>query len=329
MNRGHSGSGTKASIASALELELSATGLGEGMRAAGRSCRRTCRYRRHDDTDYPDNVLIDDHRIANGVHGKGIPLVLIHGTPSFSFVWRNVLPQLTEVGRRVHVFDLLGYGHSERPVDPAVDTSVAGQVMLLRKLFDHWNLESAHVIAHDIGGAVAQRFTLDYPRQVRTLTLIDTVSFDSWPSPRTREQIEAGLDKLIKAPDTQHRAHFRDWIRTAFADPNNMAEEVLAAYVNVIAGPVGQSSFFQHQVAHYDPRYTQDLTDRLVELGEHPVQLIWGADDRWQVIDWAYRLHASIPGARLHVLGKCGHFAMEDRPEEIARLVSGFTDELT
>ncbi|MDZ7840932.1 MAG: alpha/beta hydrolase [Gammaproteobacteria bacterium] len=275
----------------------------------------------------PENSLIGGYRIAHGTHGAGVPLVLIHGTPSFSFVWRNVVPRLVKAGLHVHVFDLLGYGHSERPRDPAVDTSVAGQTTVLRQLFDHWELASAHFVAHDIGGAVAQRFTLNHPRRVRTLSLIDTVSFDSWPSARTREQMKAGLDKLIRAPDAEHRAHFRDWIRTTVADPDGMAEEVLAAYIDMIAGPVGQSSFFQHQVAHYDPRYTQELTDRLAELGERPVQLIWGAEDRWQVVDWAYRLRACIPGSRLHVLERCGHFAMEDRPEEIVRLVSAFTTE--
>ena len=72
-----------------------------------------------------DNVIIDGQRIACGTHGTGDPLVLIHGTPSHSFIWRNVVPKLNDTGYRVHLFDLLGFGASERPRDPAVDTSVA------------------------------------------------------------------------------------------------------------------------------------------------------------------------------------------------------------
>lgn len=275
----------------------------------------------------PDNAIIDGYRIAYGVHGEGPPVVLIHGTPSFSFIWRHIVPDLQAAGRRVHVFDLLGYGHSERPVDPAVDTSVARQVEVLLALLDRWGLGDAHVVAHDIGGAVAQRLALFHPERVRTLTLVDSVSFDSWPSPRTREQMKAGLEHLIKAPDAEHRGQFREWIKTTVAEPEQMPEEALAAYVDMISGPVGQPSFFQHQVAHYDPRYTAELTDRLPELGERPLQLIWGEDDHWQVLDWAHRLHDAIPGARLHVLERCGHFAMEDRPEAIARYVIDFTAE--
>lgn len=96
-------------------------------------------------------------------------------------------------------------------------------------------------------------------------------------------------------------------------------------YLGMITGPVGQASLFQHQVAHYDPRHTLVVADRLHELAAMPVQVIWGEDDAWQVVDWGRRLHAAIPGSTLHVLPGCGHFAMEDQPEAVADLVIEFT----
>ena len=71
-------------------------------------------------------------------------------------------------------------------------------------------------------------------------------------------------------------------------------------------------------------RHTAELTPRLAELGNLPVQLIWGADDVWQVVAWAHRLNEAIPGSELHVLEDCGHFAMEDQPEKIASLLVDF-----
>ena len=71
----------------------------------------------------PDNVIIDGQRIAYGVYGAGIPVLLVHGTPSYSYIWRDVLPGLVDAGYRVFVYDLLGYGHSERPWDESIDTS--------------------------------------------------------------------------------------------------------------------------------------------------------------------------------------------------------------
>lgn len=272
----------------------------------------------------PDSVLIDGRRIAVGVMGAGPPVILIHGTPSFSYIWRNVAPRLAAAGYRVHLFDLLGFGYSERPRDPAMDTSVGAQVPILAALMDHWGLVDTHIVAHDIGGAVAQRFGIFHKERVRTLTLIDTVSFDSWPSPRTREQMRAGLDTLIKAPDAEHRAHFRGWLETTVSGVSRFREEALDAYLDMISGPVGQASLFQHQVAHYDPRHTLEIADRLGELGAKPVQLIWGEEDAWQIIDWAYKLKAAIPAADLHIVAGAGHFAMEDRPTEIAQLLVDF-----
>lgn len=275
------------------------------------------------------NVLIGGHRIACAAFGAGEPVVLIHGTPSSSYIWRNVAPVLVEAGYLVHLFDLLGYGASERPFDPAVDTSVSGQVQVLQDLMAHWGIGRAHIVAHDIGGAVAQRFCIFHPEKARTLTLIDTVSFDSWPSKRTKQQMQAGLDALIEAPDAEHRAHFRDWLLSTVVNKERFASDALEIYVDLISGPVGQASLFQHQVAHYDHKHTSEITDRLGELSSLPVQILWGAQDAWQVTDWAHRLHAAIPGSKLHLLPDCGHFAMEDQPERISELVIEFMREFS
>ena len=272
----------------------------------------------------PENTLINGHRIANGTHGVGEPVVLIHGTPSSSYIWRNVVPGLVDSGHEVHLFDLLGYGLSERPWDPAVDTSVSGQVPILERLITHWGLQRTHIVAHDIGGAVAQRFCIFNPQSVKGLSLIDTVSFDSWPSKRTNEQMKAGLDALIKKPDEEHRAHFRDWILSTVHDKDRIRAGSLDTYVNYISGPVGQGSFFQHQVGHYNHKHTSEMENRIGELGKMPVQILWGENDEWQMVDWAHKLHAAIPGSLLHVIPECGHFAMEDQPGRICELLTTF-----
>lgn len=57
--------------------------------------------------------------------------------------------------------------------------------------------------------------------------MIDVVSFDSWPSGRTRQQMKAGLDKLIKAPDAEHRAHFRDWLLSTVRNKARLTDTAL------------------------------------------------------------------------------------------------------
>ncbi len=270
------------------------------------------------------HVLINNARIAFGVHGEGEPVVLIHGTPSSSYIWRNNLPALIEAGYRVHLYDLLGFGLSERPWSGDVDTSVTGQVPILEGLMGHWGLKDAHIIAHDIGGAIAQRYAVFSPERLRSLTLIDVCSFDSWPSKRTHEQMQEGVETLIAKPGVEHRQHFREWLLSAVNDKQNLKESALEVYLSYISGPIGQGSLFQHQIRHYDPKHTLEISNRLNELAALPVQIIWGEDDAWQVVAWAQKLHDAIPNAKLHILKDCGHFAMEDKPDEIGRHLVDF-----
>jgi len=274
------------------------------------------------------NALINGSRVAYGVYGDddGEPVVLLHGTPSSSLIWRNIVPKLVEAGYKTHVFDLLGYGVSERPWDSSVDTSMTGQVVVLKGLLSLWGLETAHIVAHDIGGGIAQRFAVFSPQRVRSLTLIDVVSYDSYPSKRTKEQMQKGLESLIKAPDADHRSHFREWLLSTVQNKQKLPVDV---YLDYISGPIGQPSLFEHQVRHYDPKHTMEVADRLHELGKLPVQICWGADDAWQVVDWAYRLHKAIPGSRLDILEGAGHFSPEDQPEKLSELLASFLKEHT
>ncbi|MGE7370335.1 alpha/beta fold hydrolase [Neorhizobium sp. NPDC001467] len=275
-----------------------------------------------------EHVLVHGYRIACGSQGEGEPVVLLHGTPSSSLIWRKVAPRLVDAGYRIHLFDLLGFGLSERPCNPETDTSISAQVLILDKMLEHWQLDRFHLVAHDIGGGIAQRYGVFNPHRLRSLTMIDVVSYDSYPSPRTRQQMQQGLEALIKAPDAVHRAHFREWLLSAVHDKDAFAAGPLETYLDYISGPLGQASFFTHQARHYDPVHTLEIAARLPELGRLPVQLIWGAEDTWQVLDWAKRLHEAIPNSKLTVLNKCAHFAPEDQPEKIADLLLAFMQEV-
>ncbi len=268
-----------------------------------------------------NNVLIDGFRIAYSQEGSGTPVLLIHGTPSSSFLWREVAPSLVRSGCEVLVPDLLGYGASERPVDATIDTSVSGQVPVLLRLLDHCGFDQVHVVAHDIGGAVAQRLAIYHRERVVSLTLIDSVCFDSWPAEHTRKRMQAGIPNLASKPDAEHRSFYKDWLLTAVHDKQNFLHGALDRYIENISGLVGQASFFQHQVKHYDPRHTIEISDRLQELADLPTQILWGAEDAWQHPDWANKLHQAIPNSELHFIPDCGHFSPEDQPQTILSFI--------
>lgn len=265
-------------------------------------------------------VLIDGRRIATGCHGAGVPVVLLHGTPAHSIIWRNVVPALVEAGLKVYLFDLLGFGASEFPRDQ--DTSVAAQRIVLEKLLDHWGLSRTHVIAHDIGGAVALRLAIENPQRLQSLTIADICSYDSWPSASWQGIREQRAEYALMNSD-EHCQLMRRQLEMAVFDKSIMQGEVLQAYLAPITGLIGQQAFYKNQVAHYDARYTNDYAERLPQL-RVPVQILWGREDQWQSTDYAYRLHQDIPGSRLHLIDSAGHFLMEDQPLAFAAKASAF-----
>ena len=201
-------------------------------------------------------VIIQGHRIATGIQGAGEPLVLVHGTPAHSIIWRDLLPSLTAAGFRVYIYDLLGYGASERPL--SADTSIAAQAEFLIGLLDHWQLDSAHVFGHDIGGALSLRAAFEHSRRFRSLTIADICSYDSWPSPTWRG-IRDSYRQYAVMDASQHEQTLARQLKMAVFNKSRMSGELLQHYLAPIVGVVGQPAFYQHQIAHYDARYTEDF----------------------------------------------------------------------
>ena len=99
--------------------------------------------------DLPETFYFEGQQVRYGVMGDGEPLVMVHGTPFSSVVWRRIAPHLVGT-RRVYYFDLLGYGRSEKRAGQ--DVSLGTQSRLFTALLDHWRLAAPDVVAHDFGG---------------------------------------------------------------------------------------------------------------------------------------------------------------------------------
>ena len=257
------------------------------------------------------NILVDGVRIAYRDRGQGDPVVFVHGTPSYSYEWRNVVPHAEDAGFRVISYDLLGYGASERPLER--DTSVGAQTELLVKLLDGLDLDTVDLVTHDIGGAIGLRVAVMYPARVKRLMVMDTVSYDSWPSATWREIIREKLESYSAMGAEEFEEMLTRQLKMTVADESVMDGACLRAFLAPHRTALGRISFFQHQVSHYDSTYTEELTDRLSEINI-PVRILWGAQERWQPLHYAERLATDIPNAELVVLPRAA-LSFGGRPE--------------
>jgi pimeloyl-ACP methyl ester carboxylesterase len=243
------------------------------------------------------------------------PLVLLHGTPFSSIVWRRIAPHLTG-HRQVFYFDLLGYGRSE--MRPNQDVSLAVQGCLFAALLKHWRLAHPDVVAHDFGGCTALRAHLLHGCDYRSLTLIDPVALAPWGSPfvrhvRDHEAAFAGLPPYI------HAAILPAYIAGAAFRP--LSGDVLQLYVDPWLSVSGQAAFYR-QIAQMDQRYTDEIEARYGEI-RCPVRILWGKEDTWIPIERGRELVSRIPGATLREVPGAGHLIQEDAPEAIVAALLG------
>jgi len=248
--------------------------------------------------------------VAYDIFGSGPPVVLVHGTPSWSYLWRNVAPTLAS-RFSVYVFDLPGYGYSQAA--PDADISIASHARTLVELLDQWDLEAPAIAGHDIGGAVALRAHLLHDCVFRQIALVDAVVFAPWITPTTRH-VQAHIDAYRTMPTHIFEVFTATHLRTAVHGV--LDEQTLSAYRRPWAGQDGQAAYLQ-KVAHFNEGDTIEFEPLLTTV-RVPVRIVWGAEDAWLSPALATRLRDTIPGADLVVLPAAGHFAMEDAPEEVA-----------
>ena len=123
-------------------------------------------------------VTLGDAQIAYYEDGDGTPLLLLHGCPFSSFIWRQVVPRLSSRYRCLAP-DLLGLGDTETP--PGADWSLPAQAAMVVGFLDALGVDRAHVIGHDHGGAVAELLAAENPQRIDRLVISNAEAYATGP----------------------------------------------------------------------------------------------------------------------------------------------------
>ncbi|WP_328862781.1 alpha/beta fold hydrolase [Streptomyces sp. NBC_00306] len=244
------------------------------------------------------------------------PVVLLHGTPFSSYVWRAVARSLAR-RHQVFVWDMPGYGASEKSAGQ--DVSLAAQGRVFTELLAHWGLEEPLVVAHDFGGAVSLRAHLLHGARYRALALVDPVALAPWGSPFFR-LVGEHSEVFEQLPPALHHALVREYVTSASSPGLHPA--VLDRLVEPWLGDLGQPAFYR-QIAQADQLYTDEVQDRYGEIGI-PTLVCWGRDDTWIPVAKGQELAARIPGARFEPIAGAGHLVQEDAPAELTAALLDF-----
>lgn len=244
------------------------------------------------------------------------PVVLLHGTPFSSYVWRAVARALAR-RYQVFVWDMPGYGASEKSAGQ--DVSLAAQGRVFTELLAHWELEEPLVVAHDFGGAVSLRALLLHGARYRALALVDPVALAPWGSPFFR-LVGEHSEVFEQLPPALHHALVREYVSSASSPGLHPA--VLDRLVGPWLGDLGQAAFYR-QIAQADQLYTDEVQDRYGEIGI-PTLVCWGLDDAWIPPERGQALAALIPDAQWEPIAHAGHLVQEDAPAELTAVLLDF-----
>jgi pimeloyl-ACP methyl ester carboxylesterase len=270
----------------------------------------------NDDWNLRERADLSGGIVAWERFGDGPPVVLVHGTPSWSYVWRRVVPSLAE-RFSVYLLDLVGYGASEQR--EGQDMSVAAQSRALAELLGLWALKRPALVGHDIGGAVVLRAHLVEGHPASRLALVDAAVLLPWNTPATvhmKEHLEAYRTMPAHIYERVVSAH----LATAAHRP--LEPETLDAYLQPWRGDEGQAAYFR-KIEQWRDEDMAVLTPLLGTI-DVPVLVLWGSEDAWLSPETGERLAAAIPGARLELVARAGHFAMEDEPAAVAEKLEAF-----
>jgi pimeloyl-ACP methyl ester carboxylesterase len=248
--------------------------------------------------------------------GRGEPIILIHGLPTWGYLWHGVMADLAQT-HRVLVPDLLGYGYSDKR--DRFDRSIARQAEMIDLWMQTIGVPRATIVGHDVGGGVALRLATLHPERVGRLCLVDSVSYDSWPIEAMLQLGHPGAERTLTAPALT--ALLKLGLKQGFA--TNAKSELVDGLLAPYATEVGKRSLIRDASA-LDTNHTMELAPLLPKL-QVPTLIVWGEDDRFQPVRYAERLTFDIPGARLVRLRNARHFVMFDDVDTVARELRAFT----
>lgn len=268
-----------------------------------------------------DGIVDFPVRIAYTDVGEGEPIVLLHGIPTWSYLYHDVIPLLSE-NYRVIAPDFLGHGWSDRR--DRFDRSLVIQAQMILRFLDALHLDRVNLVGHDTGGGVSLILGIEAPERINRLVLSNIVVYDSWP-----------IDDMLMLghPGWKHKLveevveYLIGGLKDGLSRPERLTPEFKIGIVAPYANEEGKISLIRNASA-LNTNHTMALVDRHPEITA-PTLLLWGVDDPWQQISDGERLAQEIPNAKLVRVEKASHWIPQDAPEEFAREIKAFLSSVT
>jgi len=263
---------------------------------------------------------VDGLRLAHIDEGDGPPVVFVHGEPTWSFLWRKVMPPVRDAGFRCLAPDLVGFGRSDKPGD--IDFySYDRHVEMTGTLLEDLDLREATMVVHDWGGPIGLRLAVEHPGRVDRLVILDTGLFtgrqkmtDAWIAFR---------DFVARTEDLPVGFLVRGACKT---DPG---DDVIAAYDAPYPSPEAKAGAraFPLMIPLSPDAPGAGAGKRVLEAlreDRRPTLMLWADSDPILPVTTGERFAEAIGREAPQVVANASHFLQEDAGEEIGRRIAAW-----
>jgi pimeloyl-ACP methyl ester carboxylesterase len=272
-------------------------------------------------------VSLHGHRVNFTIAGEGPPVVLIHGVAGRAAQWMQVIELLAQ-SHTIVAPDLLGHGESAKPRG---DYSLGAHASGIRDLLVGLKIERASIVGHSLGGGIAMQFAYQFPERCERLVLVSSGGLGEEVHSLLRAATLPGSEFVL--PVVAHprvlalaaalpRALGRLGVHTG-PDLTEMARGYQSLYDRE-----ARSAFIHTLRAVVDPTGQRvDASDRLYLASQMPSMIVWGARDRIIPVKHGRSAHEGMPGSRLEIFERAGHFPQLQDPVRFARTLEDFLDQ--
>jgi haloalkane dehalogenase len=263
------------------------------------------------------------HYVDEGPPDSDEVVVLVHGTPSWSFEYRHLIPELSK-SRRVIALDHLGFGLSDRPKDFAYTPEAHTET--LREVIEKLGLARLSLVVHDYGGPIALPLAVEAPERIRSLVVMNSWMWRLDEDPKLERGARLMASRLGRFLYRWFNASLRLLMPFGYADRRKLTPAIHAQYLSVFPrrddrelvlwalarALLGSSKLFAR------------LWQERARLAGIPSLIVWGLGDRALPPELLQRFRQALPHARVATLPAAGHWPQEEAPAEVARLLDGF-----
>lgn len=270
----------------------------------------------------PHHFESGDGRMHYVDEGEGEPVVLVHGTPTWSFLYRHLIRALSR-SHRVIAPDHLGFGLSEKPADAPYHPE--DHARRLEALLEHLALEGITLVVHDFGGPIGLSYAVRHPGRVRRLVL-----FNTWMWSLAGDRSVERASRLLGGPVGRFlytRLNFspRVLIPALVGDRSRLSREAHRHYVEAFPSAKERVApwVFARELLGSAEWY-DSLWGRRDRLREIPALIVWGMRDRAFGPAVLERWREALPGARVARIEGAGHLVQEEEGEALVPVIAGF-----